>query len=68
MSKMKKIEVTRDNIQSFLKTRKGSKYYFKFPGMKKTLICEEAGILSYTIHDKEYVLDEAFKAYKEKIK
>ncbi len=44
---MEKIKITRENVNSFLKTRHGNKYYFKFPGIDKTLIVETHGAGTY---------------------
>lgn len=43
------LEITEQNIRSFLKTRKDNKYYFKFPWLKgkKTLVVEIEGLMQY---------------------
>ena len=66
-------EVTKDNIKSFLRTRKSTKFYFKFPFHPeghKTLVVECEGFLKYSKGFlsseglKEVIYEDAWKAYK----
>ena len=57
-------EITRENIKSFLKTRKDNRYYFKFPWMPegyKTLICEVEGLMRYWTNRDEIDKSKAFR-------
>lgn len=79
---MKKTKITKSNINSFLKTKRGNKYYFKFPGIEKSLVVETGGAGSFWPEEmiicngklkldveamrKEEVFRRAFSAYRSK--